>query len=136
MGQMRACFCSTSRLYLTSSKNGLNVDVQVDGRPLHMQLDTGASVTVVSEKTWHELFPNRPVNQSLVKLKTYTGEPLAVLGEGEVEVTYGKQVCHLPLIVVGGGGLVIWAELARTHYRGLGVHQGHPHGARSATSET
>ena len=69
-----------------------------------MELDTGASVTVVSEKTWHELFPNRPVNQSQVRLKTYTGEPLAILGQGEVEVAYGEQVCRLPLVVVGGCG--------------------------------
>ena len=88
----------------TTCQAGIGVDVHVDGVPLHMELDTGASVTVISKKTWHDLFQNRPLGEAAVKLKTYTGEPLEIVGQAEVDVVYGSQSCRVPLVVVGGKG--------------------------------
>ena len=39
-----------------------------------MELDTGATLSLVSEKTYRSLFP--PVKASQAELKTYTGEIL------------------------------------------------------------
>ena len=38
------------------------------------ELDTGAAVTVMSEKKFLQLFPNHSLKHSLIDLKTYTGE--------------------------------------------------------------
>ena len=41
---------------------------------------------------------------SNVKLRAYTGEPIAVLGKATVEVKYKEQTKQLPLHIVGGNG--------------------------------
>ena len=35
------------------------VEVQINGRPVHMELDTGSAVTILNEKMWKETL-NRP----------------------------------------------------------------------------
>ena len=39
-----------------------------------------------------------------MRLKTYTGENLEVLGRLNVGVKYGEQFCQVPLLVVKGSG--------------------------------
>ena len=46
-----------------------------------MEVDTGASVLVISMNTYKKLFPNTSLNASTGRLKTYTGEPMPVAGE-------------------------------------------------------
>ena len=88
----------------TMSKAGIMLDLAVEGSPLQMELDTGASVSIVSEKTWKAL-PQAPnLQRSPIKLKTYTGQELRVLGQATVQVQYGLQERQLPLVVVAGSG--------------------------------
>ena len=86
------------------SKRGIIVDVNVNDTPLEMELDTGASVSLVSEKTWKRVLNASPLKHSEVRLKTYTGERLEVLGELDATVKYGEQMCQAPLLVVSGSG--------------------------------
>ena len=69
-----------------------------------MEVDTGASVLVISMNTYKKLFPNTSLNASTLRLKTYTGKPMPVAGEIDVEVQYGSQVCTLFLTVVESSG--------------------------------
>ena len=65
-----------------------------------MQLDTGASVSIISETTYKSLWSQPPkLSPSNVKLHTYNGEAIAVLGSLEVEVVYKHQRARLPLLV-------------------------------------
>ena len=48
----------------------------VNGVRLPMELDTGASVSIVSQETVKKLLPHAKVNKSGVILKTYSGERL------------------------------------------------------------
>ena len=84
------------------SKAGFTVDLMVDKKPLVKELDTGASVSLVSEWTWRKLFPRVPLEHSEIRLSTYSGEGLPVLGKRTVQVRYGTQEAYLPLIVVKG----------------------------------
>ena len=61
----------------------LQVDVSINGKPVPMEIDTDASVSVMSEETFNQLWPNRCacLQKSQVKLQTYSGEDLDVLGE-------------------------------------------------------
>ena len=68
----------------TTRKGQILVGLHVDDCPLTMELDTGASVSVVSQKTWHDLFSDRALDPCTKHLLTYSGEPLPVLGQSTV----------------------------------------------------
>ena len=67
------------------------MEVQLDGRPLSMELDTGAAASLISVKTDHALFPNTPLLESAATLSTYTRELLTVVGQREVDVCFDGQ---------------------------------------------
>ena len=69
-----------------------------------MELDTGAAMSIMSEQTLQQFFTQASLKQIHVLLRTYSGEPLKVLGELMAEVRYGKQCCTLPLLIVSGTG--------------------------------
>ena len=78
------------------------VKVELDGCPLSMELDTGAAVSLISTKTDQALFTDEPLSESTASLSMYSGQPLRVLGQREVEVCVSVQRSKLPLIVVDG----------------------------------
>ena len=68
-----------------------------------MELDTGASLTIMSKKTFDSLWSagRAPkLNHTSACLRTYTGEPLKVLGVVVVDVVYKEQRAHLQLLFV------------------------------------
>ena len=69
-----------------------------------MELDTGAAVTIISERVWKQQFPQHKLQASKVLLKTYTGESMPVRGEMSVRVRYQDQEHSLTLTVVRGDG--------------------------------
>ena len=69
-----------------------------------MDIDTGASLSLVSEHTYQELWPTVPLQETSVTLTTYTGTPLKVLGLMKATVGYEQQTVTLPLLVVAGVG--------------------------------
>ena len=92
-----------------------------------MELDTGAAVSVISEQTYQSVWPhNQPSLQpSNVKLRTYSGEELEVIGSIPVQVNYQGQQEELPLLVVRGTGASLlgrnWLEKIRLDWQG--IHQ-------------
>ena len=85
-------------------ETGITVEPEVNGVPLEMELDTGASVSIVTETTWKDRFPGVQLENTGIQLKTYTGEELRVLGQIQVHVKYENQEHQLPLLVVEGEG--------------------------------
>ena len=71
---------------------------------VNFELDTGASVSVISEETWKNDLNEIKLQESDIKLTTYTGELLEVIGKVEVEVSYDKQSARVPLHVLKGNG--------------------------------
>ena len=82
------------------------VDIKVNGKTLTMEVDTGAGLSLISESTLKQVMPEALANlqESSVRMKTYSGEPLKVLGKVHVAVEYGEQHARLPLYVVAGNG--------------------------------
>ena len=76
----------------------------IEGQPVQMEIDTGASLSLVSEETQHELWPTAVLQKTSVQLKTYTGTPLKVIGVMNATVCYEQQTVTLPLLVVAGVG--------------------------------
>ena len=76
------------------------VELKLDDKPLTMEVDTGASVSLVSRETFKQLQLKMVLKPTSVCLNTYSGEPLPVLGEVDVVVKYNAQQATLPLIIV------------------------------------
>ena len=85
----------------------LVVTVKVNNMDLKMELDTGASVSIISKATYNHHWPQGQalaLRESHVKLKTYSGEQVAVKGVMDVTVQYNEQTEQLQLVVARGNG--------------------------------
>ena len=82
----------------------ITVQMELNGQCVSMELDTGASVSLMSHSTQQRLFPEERLEKSEVRLTTYTAEPISVLGVMNVRVRYGDYCGMHPLYVVPGDG--------------------------------
>ena len=79
--------------------------VTINGATLQMEIDTGSALTLISQATFSKLWPgdNSPhLERTPIRLRTYSGEELRVVGRAVVRVRCGGQE-DLGLVVVGGG---------------------------------
>ena len=88
----------------TSNVAPIMISVEINGKEIHMELDTGAAVLLVSEDTFNQHWPELDLQDSNARLKTYSGECLEILGSVDVRVKYGEQQVTLPVVVVKGKG--------------------------------
>jgi len=89
--------------YSNSDKTCFTVNMTVNNKPLDMVIDTGAAVTVMPDQVYYEKYHSESTKlyDSSVKLKTYTGERINVLGEFQAVVqTADKEQHKLPIVVV------------------------------------
>ena len=90
-----------------NSPDPLYVTVNIDGADLPMQVDTGASRSIISAQTYYTLWSatkRPPLKPCDVRLRTYSGEALKVLGCIDVAVCYDQQSQPLQLLVVATNG--------------------------------
>jgi len=82
------------------------VSVTLNQTPVQMELDTGASLSLLNKPTFDVITSNThtTLKATDVHLKTYTGETVEVLGAAELAVTYGEQTKQLVVHVVAGNG--------------------------------
>ena len=71
-----------------SSSHPMEVTVTIKDKPLVMEADTGAAVSIISEGTRAKLFPHLKLHKSKVVVKTYTNEPIQVKGQLNGHVSY------------------------------------------------
>ncbi|XP_072172462.1 uncharacterized protein [Diadema setosum] len=85
------------------AQNGsFSVCVELGGAPVTMEIDTGASVSVIPEAVYMEKLKQIPLDAKRIELRSYSGEKIPVLGSVQVPVTYKGQQADLPLVVVKG----------------------------------
>ena len=81
--------------------------MNVNGLKVTFEVDTGCGVTILSKQQYTQLW-KKTVTAELkpcsLKLKTYTGEKLGVLGMAQVKVQHENKEKTLPVVVVGGEG--------------------------------
>ena len=75
-----------------------------------MELDTGSSVSVISEADYVKYFKGEKLEKSLLVLKTYSGEKLHSLGVMRVQVQYNDQCSYLNLYMVKRGGPALFGR--------------------------
>ncbi|RWR98496.1 hypothetical protein B4U79_13970, partial [Dinothrombium tinctorium] len=86
------------------------VPLKVNGVNVKLELDTGASKTLVSEEFWRNKLGSPKLKSSSTSLRTYCGTVLKTLGEVEVNVEYGRQKATLPLVVIKGNGTALFGR--------------------------
>ena len=69
----------------------IKIQITVDIRSTPMEVDTGASVSLIAEATYSQLWPGRSLSTTFIKLQTYSKEPITVLGTADVQVPYEDQ---------------------------------------------
>ena len=108
----------------------LEVSVKLDGHQANMEVDMGASLSIISEATYRDLWATKDkvFEETTIPLRTYSWESLKVLGRVEVEVLYKEQKAQLPLIVVAGEGPSLlgrnWLEHLRLDWKEIHRLQG------------
>jgi hypothetical protein len=97
-------------MYSTSLEGGqkvepISVDIEIGiGQKVTMEVDTGASVSIISEQTYLGFKNPPPLKKSVAMLRTYTGSLIPTLGSFEADIRYAEQEANLPIIVVKGNG--------------------------------
>ena len=83
----------------THSADTIIVSLSVNGQKLDMEIDMGASFSVISEATKQASFKNKTLHPSNLVLKTYTDECMKVEGTLNVTVKYCNQIKKLMPVV-------------------------------------
>ncbi|XP_043245742.1 uncharacterized protein LOC122393604 isoform X2 [Amphibalanus amphitrite] len=89
---------------VSNKKKPATVTVGIEGVDVVMELDTGASCSIINESTYKQLESTIKLQAPQSVLRTYTGHKIPVLGEAVVDVRYGSNEWWLPVIVTKGSG--------------------------------
>ena len=78
----------------------------VNGEKQQFEMDSGCGVTVVNHSVYKTLWGREvpELRSCRVRLKTYTGHKVNVVGAAVVKVQHKQLVENLPLVVVAGSG--------------------------------
>lgn len=82
--------------------NGYWVTALLENEAVWMQVDTGTCVSMVSEAVYKEKLKHLALRETKLKLRTYTGEPVPVLGVVDVTVEHNEQKKNLHLYIIQG----------------------------------
>lgn len=97
----------------------ITANVLIDGAQIYMEVDSGASRTIMSEDTYKKLWDTPPPLKSTnVKLVTWTRDPLTVLGATHVRAKLGNKEAQCELLIVSGKGPCL---LGRNWFEALGL---------------
>ena len=103
------------------------VEMQLNGKRVIMEIDTGAAVSIMSSKSLRSLFPRATLQKTTVRLRTYMAKEMPVMGQLSVDVRYGSYNGKHTLYVVKGDGPCLlgrdwfhhiqldWASIKKVH---------------------
>jgi hypothetical protein len=74
----------------------------MDTTSVSMQVDTGAAVSIIPASLYKKSLQMYSLRNTDIKLKSYTGDQIPIVGKLEVPVTYGEQHYMLPVVVAEG----------------------------------
>ena len=94
-----------SQLYMlpSSKTKPLKTVVNIDGKEVEMEIDTGESVPVVTHTEYKRLWSPKsrpPLHVARIKLKTYTGEMIKIYGPFELVMNHEGEEGRLLLVII------------------------------------
>ena len=78
--------------------------LNINNMSVSMEIDTGASLLILSDKMFKSLDPVPPLESTTIKLNTYSGESLPILKKTYVIVCHNNNTYTLPVLIVKGFG--------------------------------
>ncbi|XP_072044300.1 uncharacterized protein [Amphiura filiformis] len=81
----------------SNSSDPIMVTVDIDGKAIPMEVDTGAAMSIIPHDVFNAKFSHVKLSKCESNFSTYGGGRLPVVGQGEVTVTYRSQIVKLPL---------------------------------------
>ena len=112
-----------------SSHDPIFLEVNINGKPVFMELDTGAKYSVIPETLWKAKWSDVVLNECSLRLCTYDGSLLPVVGQAVVHVQYSGKSVDCPLVVVKSGkyGLLgrNWLSALQPDWMDI-IHNIHP----------
>lgn len=101
--QLNGVYCVQS----TCRVQPYEVETSLAGMPVRMQVDTGASFSIINEGTWRSLsshLPRATLRPTQLTLRTWTKTPVPLLGQAMLPVRYKQVSRDLCVIVAKGTG--------------------------------
>ncbi|XP_055608550.1 uncharacterized protein K02A2.6-like isoform X2 [Uranotaenia lowii] len=92
------------------------INVKIDGRPLGMELDTGAPCGLVGEIELRRIKPKFTLLPTDRRFSSYTGHRINCLGRLPVNVSMGSTTRRLNLYVVSGASEALFGREWITHF--------------------
>jgi hypothetical protein len=86
------------------------VTVEMDGKSVKMEVDTGSAIFVIPKKKFDEIFLKRKLKSTDIILRTFSGEKLTPMGVTYVQVKHNNQMERLPLYVVQKEGAILFGR--------------------------
>ena len=72
--------------HITESSHPYKTDIEINGKRVITEIDTGASVSIISVRQQTRIFPDAVIKKSPLQLQTYTGEAISVVGQMQANV--------------------------------------------------
>lgn len=96
------------------------IDVTLHHQPIHLEVDSGAACTLISEQTYHQTWRQHAPNllDDDTHVKTWPAHALPLLGSADVDVCFNGTTCQLPLPIVRGAGSSL---LGQNWFDALGI---------------
>ena len=108
------------RVYATSSETKVDVPkpykvkILCNERSVNFEVDTAASFSIIGESLYRSEFSNSELKPCDIRLRSYSGEKLELLGQFKCKVDVKEQQEVLPLIVCKGNKVALlgrnWLE--------------------------
>ena len=106
------------------------VEVTIGEQPIRMEVDTGAVVSVASERVYKQGLQKYPLKATAMELRDYHGAQLKLRGVIQVSVKYEEQNYQLPLVIVEGGRPILmgrnWLEVIKLNWKKICTIQTDP----------
>ena len=114
-----------------SKPKAFEVTVELCGEPHKLEIDTGATRTVLNEETYNKLRDKLELKNSKAILSTYTGEKIPVSGEVLIPVKYQNQLHNLSAMVVKSPGPNLlgrdWLQVIKLNWNSIfNIQEGNP----------
>ena len=87
----------------SAARKPILLDVKINDEPLTMELDTGASFSVIPEHIWRAKWPNVSLHNTDLRLVSYGGSEVQIVGRANVVVSHNSQHVNADVFIVREG---------------------------------
>ena len=87
----------------SAARKPILLDVKINDEPLTMELDTGASFSVIPEHIWRAKWSNVSLHNTDLRLVSYGGSEVQIVGRANVVVSHNSQHVNADVFIVREG---------------------------------